>query len=83
KTTVRDSNSRFGNLMIKNMTTNGLKLGVLYGLTTTFFDSFYMLLSDIPVLFSYPIHLLTVNIFFWTMLGGLTGFIGSLFWKCH
>lgn len=61
------------------MINNGVKLGLTCSLITTFFDSFFMLLTNVPVPLSYPVHLLVVNTLFWTTFGGFIGTVGTIF----
>lgn len=57
----------------KNILVKGLLLGFTAGLIVTFFDSFFMLIPNLYIPYSYPFHLLMLNTVFWTTVGGLSG----------
>ena len=65
--------------MLKEVTLKGIKLGLVAGLIVTLFDGLYMLTPNTYVPYSYPLLLITFNIIFWTIIGGLSGFFVWIF----
>lgn len=59
----------------KEFMSKGFALGVTAGLLVTLFDGIVMLIPNTYVAYSYPILLITFNVFFWMTVGGLSGFL--------
>jgi len=68
--------------MLKYSITKGLLLGLIAGISTTIFDSPYMLWpNNIHIPYVYPIALVTFNVLFWSAIGFFAGFAQWLFCK--
>lgn len=60
--------------MLKDLTANGMVLGIVAGLLVTLFDGFFILSPNIYFPYSYAILLVVFNTLFWMTVGGLSGF---------
>ena len=63
------------------MKTKGLIIGLITGLFATFFDSQFIIGLKSYVPYSYPIVLIVFNVFFWSIVGSISGLLCSLFLK--